>query len=267
MVALQDYERPRPIASYEPAGSSAAGETAHQDEDGCSPGGLEATPVPHRHGHEELHLPSLLASLRHALPTVLESFVGPLLAFYIFLAVVGYKGAVIAGFVWAGSALLRRLVRRERVPATLVFGTLLLGVRSAIALLTGSVFIYFAQPVAGTIVVGLVFLASTLTRQPLAERLAHDFCPLDPSLVRRNSVRRFFRHISLLWAVVMLVNSASVLWLLLHQTLGAFVFERAAVTWSLTGIGIALSTWWFIRVMRHEGVVVRFGRRTVGQVA
>lgn len=209
----------------------------------------------------EVRLPSPWASVKHALPTVLEAVVGPLVVFYVFLVALSYQGAVLAAFVWALMAVLRRIARRERIPGTLVFGAALLGIRTALALATGSVFLYFAQPVAGTVTVAILFLLSSLTKRPLAERLAHDFCPLDPSLLRRTAVRRFFVQISLLWAIVLLANAGTVMWLLLSSPLRMFVLERTAVSWSLTGLGTILSVFWFVRVMKREGIVVRFGHK------
>jgi hypothetical protein len=185
--------------------------------------------------------------------------IGPLAVFYTVLVTVGYKGAVLAALAWAVVACVHRLVRRQRVPGTVLFGLALLAVRTAIAFITGSTFVYFAQPAAGTVAVALVFMVSALIRRPLAERLARDFCPLDPEVVARESVRRFFVQISLLWSLVMMLNAATVLWLLLNTTIGAFVIERTAVSWSLTAGGIAVSTWWFVRAMRRDGISVHFG--------
>ena len=211
-----------------------------------------------------LHLPSLWASARHSLPAVLEGVIGPLVVFYLVLVTIGYRGAVLAAFAWACLAILRRLVRHERVPTTLLFGIAVLAIRTVIAFVTGSVFLYFAQPAAGTCAVGLTFLISAVVKRPLIERFAHDFCPLDPEIVGRSAVRRFFVRVSFLWSAVMLVNAATVLWLLLNTTVQAFVVERTAVSWSLTATGILVSVFWFVRVMRREGVAVRFGGRTFG---
>lgn len=208
-----------------------------------------------------VHLPSPWVWTRHAFPVVIEGIVGPVAVFYLVLVTTGYRGAVLAALGWACLACLRRLLRREQVPGTVLFGVAILAIRTAITFITGSVFLYFAQPAAGAVVLGLVFLLSALARRPLAERLARDFCPLDPELVARSSVRRFFVRISLLWAVVMLLNAATVLWLLVNTTLQAFVIERTAVSWSLTGIGISLSVLWFVRTMRRDGISVRFSRR------
>ena len=61
---------------------------------------------------------------------------------------------------------------------------------------------------------------------------------------------------------MLLVNAGFVLWLLVASSLHAFVIERTAVTWALTGGGIAFSTLWFVRMMRKAGVTVRFGTFT-----
>lgn len=224
-------------------------------------GSVEAAPASHPHGTHGLvlHLPSPIASLRHALPAILEGVVGPFAVFYLFLAVVGLRGALFAGLGWTYLVIGRRIARGERPPATVLLGAALLTVRTAISFATGSAFLYFVQPTAGTCIVALIFLATALARRPLIERLAHDFCPLDPNVTSRPAVRRFFIQISVLWAAVMMANAGLVLWLLVTSSLEAFVVERTAVTWSLTGAAIVVSTLWFLRTMRHSGIKVRWG--------
>jgi hypothetical protein len=206
-----------------------------------------------------LHLPSLRHLGRHALPTVVESSIGPAALFYAMLSLVGFRGALIAALAWSYAAAGRRLVRRQRVPALLALGLCLLTARSAVAFFTKSAFLYFAQPTAGTLIVAVLFFVTALSGRPLVERLAHDFCPLDDSLMGRPVVRRFFLRVSFLWSVVLLANSGFVLWLLVTSSLHAFVIERTLVTWISMGGGIALSTWWFVRVMRRAGITVQFG--------
>jgi len=203
-------------------------------------------------------LPSLRATVRHSRRVVFEGVIAPFGIFYAMLLVAGIRGACIAGLGWSLLALGRRVVRRERVPATLVVGTLMLAFRTALTIVTGSAFLYFAQPTAGTALMAVVVLATALVRRPILERLAHDFCPLDPDLVRRAAVRRFFRQVSVLWGLVFLANSACVMWLLLTTSIRAFVVERAVVSWLVTALAIAASVVWFVRVMRREKVKVRF---------
>jgi hypothetical protein len=197
--------------------------------------------------------------VRHALPSVVESSLGPAALFYVVLLLGGFRGALIAALAWSYLAAGRRLVRRQRLPGLLALGIILLTVRTAVAFATGSAVLYFVQPTLGTLLVAALFLVTALARRPLVERLAHDFCPLDPEVMQRPLVRRIFVRLSLLWALVLAVNAAFVLWLLFTTSLHAFVVERTMVSSMLTVGGVALSVWLFVRMMRRAGIAVRFG--------
>jgi hypothetical protein len=101
-------------------------------------------------------------------------------------------------------------------------------------------------------------LISALTHRPLIDRLARDFCPLEPEMLTHPVTRRVFRQLSLLWAAVMLANAAVVTWLFLSTSLASFVVERTALSWSLTLAAIAVSTWHFTRSMRRRGIRLRW---------
>ena len=77
--------------------------------------------------------------------------------------------------------MLRRVVKRQPVTGVLVLASLGITVRTALAVGSGSTFVYFAQPVIGTTLAGLVFFGSLLTGRPLIGRLAHDFWTSPPS--------------------------------------------------------------------------------------
>ncbi len=216
----------------------------------------EAAPDGH---HGVIHLPHPLGALRHSIPALVEGVIGPFAVFYVVLVIWGFRGALIGGLAWSYAAIAARLVRHERPSGTLILGAALLSVRTVISFITGSEILYFAQPTLGTCAVALLFLGSALIGRPFIERLARDYCPLDPAVVARPAVRRFFVQISLLWAVVLLSNAGFVMWLLFSSSLHAFVVERTAVSWTLTGVGIVVSTAWFVRTMRRDGIAVRFG--------
>ncbi|MDA8380520.1 MAG: hypothetical protein M0020_06795 [Actinomycetota bacterium] len=214
------------------------------------------------HPHWEgfvVHLPSPRAIVRHAWLPLLEGTVGPAVLFYVVLVLAGFRGALVAALAWAYLAAGRRLLRRERVPGILLLSLALVTQRSVVAFVTGSPFLYFIQPTAGTFIVALLFLGSVVIRRPLAERLARDFCPLDPDLLSRTFVRQFFLRISLLWCAVLVTNAGFVLYLLLASSLHAFVIERTLASAVLTVGGIVLSVLWFLRAMRTAGVPVRWG--------
>jgi hypothetical protein len=212
---------------------------------------------------DHLDLPSPRVVLRHACPVVLEAVVAPLALFYLVLVTAGFRGALIAALVWSYLALGRRIHRGERISMMLLLGTILLTVRTAVSFITGSAFIYFAQPMATAVVVSLVLVGSAVIRRPFTQRFAHDFCPIDPALLARPLVQRFFVRISLLWATVLMLNAGIVLWLLLSSSLRAFVLERTAVTWALTAVAIFFSITRFIAVMRRDGVTVKWGQYRV----
>jgi hypothetical protein len=208
-----------------------------------------------------LRMPAPRAALRHAVPVVLEAIIAPLGLFYLVLMLWGFRGALIAALAWSFLALGRRLRRGERVSMLLLLGTLLLTLRTTVSFITGSAFIYFAQPTAGTIVIAFVLFGSALLGRPFTQRFAGDFCPIDPEILARPLVHRFFVRISVLWATVLLLNAGFVLWLLVTSSLHAFVLERAAVTYSMTALAIYLSIRQFVVMMRGDGITVQWGTK------
>ncbi|MGA8724941.1 MAG: VC0807 family protein [Acidimicrobiales bacterium] len=199
-----------------------------------------------------------MASARHALPGLIESALVPAVLFYVFLTALGLKGALIAGLVWSYLAVARRLVTHRPIPGMLLIGCAVLTIRTVIALVTGSAFVYFLQPTAATCAIGIAFLVSTLLRRPLIDRFARDFCPLDPDMLVHPLTRKVFTELSLLWGAVMLTNAAVVTWFLLTSSVGAFIVERTATSWLLTGAAIALSVLHFSRRMRRGGFTLRW---------
>jgi hypothetical protein len=221
---------------------------------------LRLHPTSHSDGREGslLLMPPPRKALRHALPVVLEGVVGPLVVFYLLLVLTGFRGALIAALSWSYLALGRRLLKGERVSMLLLFGTILLTARTVIAFVTGSAFIYFAQPTLGTVAISLALLVSAVVGRPFTQRFAHDFCPMDPTIMSRPLVRRFFIRISVLWATVLMLNAGLVFWLLVSLSLRSFVIERSAVTYGLTAIAIFFSITGFMAMMRDDGITVQW---------
>jgi hypothetical protein len=197
-----------------------------------------------------LPVPRLSALARHATPHLLEATLIPLALFYGGLQLLGLWAALLAALAWSYTSLLRRLVTRRRVPGMLMLGIVGLTARTALALATGSAFLYFLQPTVGTGLVAAVFLGSVMLGRPLALRLAADFMPLPEALLAHHGVRRFFLRVSLLWAAVFLANAGISLWLLVSQSLATFLWSRTVASLTLTGLAIAISTYWFRRCVR-----------------
>jgi len=197
----------------------------------------------------------------HAIPIIVEGILGPLAVFYISLLTFGFRAALIATLIWSYGAMLRRIVRGDRISTLLILGSVLLALRTGISYATKSSIFYFAQPLAGAVVISFVLIATAMLRRPFTQRFAHDFCPLSPELLELPRMHQFFIRVSYLWAATLLVNSGVVLWLLLNSSLRAFVLERSAVSWGTTAIAITLSIVGFIRTLRNDGVHVTWGDR------
>ena len=193
--------------------------------------------------------PQLRTLARQGLPSILEGSLIPLAVFYLALWTIGMWGALIAALAWSYGAVLRRVVRRERVPGLVVLSALTLTVRTVIAVATESVFIYFLQPTLGTAVMGLAFLVSMAGGQPLLQKLATDFLPVPPEFFSQPRIRRFFLRISLLWAFVMLANAGVTVWMLIELPVSTYLATKTAASMLMMGTAIVWSTVWFRRVV------------------
>lgn len=198
---------------------------------------------------------TLLAVARHSLPTVVEATLIPTALFYVVFLTIGTWAAYAAALGWAVGALVRRMRSGRRVPGILVLAVVGLAVRTALALATGSTFLYFAQPIMGTSLVAVLFLVSALTARPFVARLAGDFYPMTPEIAARLPVRRLFRGLTFLWAGVNLLNAAAGAGLLLTLPTAAFVPTKTGVALFITASGIAATVVWSLRVAKREGLV------------
>ncbi|MBV8296336.1 MAG: hypothetical protein JO085_05830 [Acidimicrobiia bacterium] len=203
-----------------------------------------------------VEIPRLRTMARHALPHVMEATVVPLILFYAFLWTAGVWGALFAALAWSYAAILRRVITGQRIPGILVLGTMGITARTVMAVATGSVFVYFLQPTLTTVAVAAAFLLSVPAGRPLAERLAHDFIPLEPEVLRLPAVQRVFIRITILWAFVNLASAAVSITLLLSQPVGTFYAAKTVFGMLLVVSAVGASTIWFKQALRKHNVSV-----------
>ncbi|MEV6986954.1 VC0807 family protein [Sphaerisporangium sp. NPDC051017] len=201
--------------------------------------------------HPSFTLPRITALLRQAVPKLLEGVVAPLAVFYTALALLGLDGALIAAVSWVYAGVLWRVVRRRPVPGTMLLAAIAITARAAVGWWTGSAVVYFLQPELGTICISMAFLASVRLNRPLVQKLTLDYIHLPSAVLRHERVRRFFARITLLWAFVLLANSAVSIWLLLHQSIGTYLLVRTAVVAAISGVAVGISIYAFRRVLRR----------------
>jgi hypothetical protein len=198
---------------------------------------------------------------RRARNQLVEATLIPLVVFYVFLFAWGKSGGIASALVCNGALFGRRLVRRQRVTAMLVLGTTGLAVRTVVALLTGSVFIFFIQPILGTLAIACAFFGSMAAGRPLAGRFVRDVCGLPPQVLEARRVRASFNRVSAIWGVVHLVNAAWTVWFLTHSSLAAFVAIKTVLSLSVNSVAVAASARSLVRALRAVGVEVPTIRR------
>ncbi|MDQ3765138.1 MAG: hypothetical protein M3460_27670 [Actinomycetota bacterium] len=209
-----------------------------------------------------VHLGALSGQLRQVVRHLFEVVLAPLGLFWLLLTLTNLTGGLLAALGWALTALVWRLLTRAPIPTVLLLTTGLLAVRTVIGFTTGSVFLYFLQPTVQNFVIAFVLLATLRLRRPLIARLADDFCAFPVAVTGNLRVQRFFRRVSLLWALVFLTNGVATLWVLARATLGHFLIVTTAGSFSLVATAAVVSLLWFRRELCGEGIRLRFGAAT-----
>ena len=194
--------------------------------------------------------------------TVVESTLIPLALFYGCMAALGLVGAVMTALAWTYIGIARRLVKGQPIPGMLLIGALLMTARTIIAIMTGSVFLYFLQPTLGTFMVAGLFLVSAPLGKPLTQKVATDFCPIDEGIIKHPGIASFFGRISLMWGIVYTTNGAATLWLLFDgHSVGVFLLLKAIVSATVTWMTVGVSYLFLRRTLKHTGISLRWGRQ------
>jgi intracellular septation protein A len=191
---------------------------------------------------------------RRLVPNLIEATLIPSALFFASALFLDLRAAFLVALCWSYVAIGRRLVARRQIPALVLLGSVGLTVRTLLAVTTGSAYLYFIQPVIGTVIVGLAFLASIVLDRPLIARFAHDFCPLAPDIEGRPGVIALYRHLTYLWAAVNFIAAATTFTLLRSVPVGLFVALRPLACWVITVTGVVLTVTTAVRVARREGL-------------
>lgn len=206
---------------------------------------------------EPVRLPSLRQAAWRATPQVIDGVLLPLALFLVGYQIGGIGPAMAAGLGWSGFAIIRRMAKSRRVPAMAILGMGMLIVRSALALTTGSAFIYFLQPTIGTAVVGLAFLCSVPAGRPLSRRFAGDFVTLPSEVLVAPYVHRFFIRNSMMWAAVGLLNAIIAYCLLITLATTTFAVTQTVYSIVVTVLAVGVSMLWFrSSICRYRPVTV-----------
>lgn len=195
------------------------------------------------------------AVLRRVGANLLVACAIPAVVFYALFVALGIWPAIIGALCWSYGAIAFRAATGRRPSGMLLLTTAVLTVRTVVALLVQSTFVYFLQPIVTDLVIGSVFLISLLTARPVVARLAGDFYPLTAELAERASMRQLFRRLTLLWALTCLVKALLVFWLLVSQPLSTFVLVRSVALPATNLTVVVLTILAAVAVARREGML------------
>jgi len=193
--------------------------------------------------------------VRRGGPKLVEATVIPGVLFYSCLVWGGLGFAYLTAVAWIYGCVIRRWVLRRPISLLLVLAAVGITVRTAVAIGSGSPFIYFMQPIVGTMATGAVFAASLLVERPAIARLAGDFWPVTPEMAANPGVVSLFRGLTVLWAGVNLTTAALTLVLLLWLPLATFVAVKQISGLIVTVAAIAVTIIWSHRIACREGIV------------
>jgi hypothetical protein len=199
-------------------------------------------------------LPGARVIARKAGMTMLTASLLPAAVFYLTLTLSSLRVAVAITLGWYYAGLLWTHLRGKPMLAAAMLGAGLLTLRGVLAFWTNSSFLYFLQPVAGTVATATAFSVTALAGRPLLDRLVHDFCPLPAALSSRLRANHYFRYVSVVWTLAYLVNAGGTVWLLSTSSIGGFLMLRALLSPLLVTVTVIVSYVLFRVMMRREGV-------------
>ena len=199
--------------------------------------------------------PRLRAVIRRVAASLFVACVVPATVFYASFRLYGVWFAIFAALTWSYGAIVWRAVTGRRTSGLLVLTASVMTVRTLVALLTDSTFLYFLQPIITDAAIGTVFLASAMTARPMVARLAGDFYPMDDELACRPGVRSLFRNLTLMWAGLAIAKAGFTLWLLLSQSVETFVLVKSVSMLSINASAVAATIGLAVLVGRREGLL------------
>jgi uncharacterized membrane protein len=199
--------------------------------------------------------PKLGAVVKHVSASLALAIVIPSALFYGCLRVGDIWAALGAALVWCYGAMAWRLSTRQRCSALLWLTAGGLTAKTIFSLATGNTFVYFLQPAVTDAVIAAIFFASLTGARPIVARVAADFYPMTEDVAARPRIQRLFWHLTLMWAVLCLLQAAVTLWLLEKASLDTFVAARFGVASGFAITGAAVTILFAARIAKSEGLL------------
>ena len=186
-------------------------------------------------------LPRIRQIVRHAAPRVIEATVVPSIVFLLGHALFGLTGALAGALAWSWGCIGWRRLTNRPIGGLLPIGAAGLLARSALAVISGSTFVYFVGPALLTAAVGIGFVVSAATDRPVVSRIVTDIVPLPASTMNEPANDRLLRKLSILWGVEQVLSAGANLWMYRHLPMARYLVLRGPVGWVLGLVTLAIS--------------------------
>jgi len=188
--------------------------------------------------------------LRQGGPHLVANAGFPILFFYLGWKVSGLLlGVLLATAVGVGAYLYERHKKRPGMVARLALAFVI--IQGVIGLAFGSAKVYLAQPVVLNLLLGLVFLVTTLRGKPFAGQFAEELYPFPPEVKQSDTFKRAFSKVSIAWAVYFLLRSVIRLWML-KWSVDAFVIVNVITGFPIVAGLMSWSVWYITHYFRDS---------------
>ena len=208
---------------------------------------MHTPPVPSAH---VIHIGAMRPALLRAGRLLVETALVPTALLLVLLHTAGLPVAFGAVLAWCVLTVAVRWIRGRRLPGTLIVCAGALCARASAALALSSAVVYVLQPVAGSIVMALLFLGSAVIGRPITMRLARDFITLPTHLVHHQGVRRVFAQTAALWGVGRLLDAAISI-ASVHLGVTVALLSRGLLSGALTALMVVVCAGWGLRSLRR----------------
>ena len=212
--------------------------------------------MPAPSGHLELPRPRRL--LWTAVWNIAESVGLPFGAYVVVTDVVSPDAGLLAGTAVVWLLIGIRKIVSGPVSSLLMISALVLTIQTAVAVSTGSMWMFQAQFPLANLAMCVVFARTASTGKPLVAQLAADVVALKQPETHHPGLHRFFQGATWFWAGLFLLLTLGMAVMMVTEPYKLFLLLSTAVTIGLTLVGAAVCVVWFLAVLRRLGLRLRF---------
>jgi hypothetical protein len=206
---------------------------------------------------EHLELPHPLRLLRTTAWSMAESVGLPFGTYVAVTDLVSPDAGLLAGTAVVWLLIVARRIVSGSVTSLLMISAVILTIQTAVAISTGSMWMFLLQFPIANLAMCVVFARTAPTRKPLVARLAADVVSFKPG-VHHAGLHRFFQGATWFWAGLFLLLTLGMAVMMVTEPFRLFMLLSTLVTIGLTLFGAGVCALWFFAVIRRLGLRLAF---------